>query len=41
MGFLDGIEGLIIALFSGMYTMSKYFKLREMERNRLLFETKK
>ncbi len=41
MGFLDGIEGLIIALFSGMYTMTKYFKLREMERNRLLFETKK
>ena len=32
LGFLDGIEGLIIALFSGMYTMTKYFKLREMER---------
>lgn len=35
MGFLDGIEGLIIALFSGMYTMTKYFKLREMEKTSL------
>ncbi|MEI6857730.1 glycosyltransferase family 2 protein [Psychrilyobacter sp.] len=31
-GFLDGLEGLIIALFSGMYTMTKYFKLREIEK---------
>ncbi|MGB6129642.1 MAG: glycosyltransferase family 2 protein [Psychrilyobacter sp.] len=35
LGFLDGIEGLIIALFSGMYTMTKYFKLREMEKTSL------
>ena len=34
-GFLDGIEGLIIALFSGMYTMTKYFKLKEMEKSSL------
>ena len=32
LGFLDGLEGLIIAIFSGMYTMTKYFKLRELER---------
>jgi len=32
LGFLDGVEGLVIAVFSGMYTMSKYFKLRELER---------
>lgn len=30
LGFLDGIEGLVIAIFSAMYTMTKYFKLREM-----------
>ena len=29
LGFLDGVEGLLIAIFSGMYTMTKYFKLRE------------
>ena len=32
LGFLDGVEGLLIAIFSGMYTMTKYFKLREMEK---------
>ena len=30
LGFLDGVEGLLIAIFSGMYTMTKYFKLREL-----------
>ena len=39
LGFLDGLEGLIIAIFSGMYTMTKYFKLRELER-RLLYKNK-
>ncbi len=32
LGFLDGLEGLIIAIFSAMYTMTKYFKLRELEK---------
>jgi glycosyltransferase involved in cell wall biosynthesis len=33
-GFLDGIEGLTIASFSALSTMAKYFKLREMYKNR-------
>ncbi|MGL5950216.1 MAG: glycosyltransferase family 2 protein [Cetobacterium sp.] len=32
-GFLDGIEGFAIASASGMYSMVKYFKLREIYRN--------
>lgn len=33
LGFLDGIEGLMIATASAMYSMVKYFKLREIYRN--------
>ena len=33
LGFLDGIEGLMIASTSAMYSMVKYFKLREMYKN--------
>ncbi len=32
-GFLDGIEGFVIASTSAMYSMIKYFKLREMYKN--------
>lgn len=33
LGFLDGIEGLMIAVDSSVYSMTKYFKLREIYRN--------
>ena len=33
LGFLDGIEGLMIASASAMYSMVKYFKLREIYKN--------
>ncbi|MDP0488838.1 MAG: glycosyltransferase family 2 protein, partial [Fusobacterium sp. JB020] len=33
LGFLDGIEGLMIATSSAMYSMVKYFKLREIYKN--------
>ncbi len=33
-GFLDGKEGLLLAILSADYTMVKYFKLREMIKNR-------
>lgn len=33
LGFLDGIEGLMIASTSALYSMVKYFKLREMYKN--------
>lgn len=33
LGFLDGIEGFAIANMSSLYTMVKYFKLREMYKN--------
>ncbi len=33
LGFLDGIEGFMIAVASAMYSMVKYFKLREIYRN--------
>lgn len=33
LGFLDGIEGFLIAVVSSLYTMVKYFKLREIYRN--------
>lgn len=32
-GFLDGIEGLMIATTSSLYSMVKYFKLREIYKN--------
>jgi glycosyltransferase involved in cell wall biosynthesis len=32
LGFLDGIEGLILAILSANYTMVKYYKLLELER---------
>lgn len=33
LGFLDGIEGFVIASTSSMYSMIKYFKLREIYKN--------
>lgn len=33
LGFLDGIPGFVIASTSAMYSMIKYFKLREMYKN--------
>lgn len=33
LGFLDGVEGFLIATTSSMYSMVKYFKLREIYRN--------
>ncbi|MFK4786164.1 glycosyltransferase family 2 protein [Fusobacterium sp. MFO224] len=33
LGFLDGIEGLMIATASAIYSMVKYFKLREIYKN--------
>ena len=33
LGFLDGIEGLMIATSSAIYSMVKYFKLREIYKN--------
>lgn len=33
MGFLDGIEGFLLASTSSMYSMVKYFKLREIYKN--------
>lgn len=33
LGFLDGVEGLMIACASAMYSMVKYFKLREIYKN--------
>ena len=32
-GFLDGIEGLLLALSSSLYTMTKYYKLKEIYKN--------
>ncbi len=32
LGFLDGIEGLLLALMSSIYTLSKYFKALELKR---------
>ena len=32
LGFLDGVEGLLLALLSANYTMVKYYKLLEMKR---------
>lgn len=33
LGFLDGMEGLLIAILSANYTRVKYFKLREIYKN--------
>lgn len=33
LGFLDGVEGFLIATTSAIYSMVKYFKLREIYRN--------
>ena len=33
LGFLDGIEGFVLASTSSLYSMIKYFKLREMYKN--------
>ncbi|MGL5963181.1 MAG: glycosyltransferase family 2 protein [Cetobacterium sp.] len=33
LGFLDGIEGFLIATTSSLYSMVKYFKLREIYKN--------
>lgn len=33
LGFLDGVEGFVIASTSSLYSMVKYFKLREMYKN--------
>ncbi len=33
LGFLDGIEGLLLAVVSANYSMVKYFKLREIWKN--------
>lgn len=32
-GFLDGLEGFVLAITSSLYTMVKYYKLREIYRN--------
>ncbi len=34
LGFLDGLEGLLIAVLSANYTMVKYYKLLELNRSR-------
>lgn len=34
LGFLDGIEGLLLAVVSANYSMVKYFKLREIWKNK-------
>lgn len=33
LGFLDGLEGFLLACTSSMYTMVKYYKLRELHKN--------
>lgn len=33
LGFLDGLEGFLLAITSSLYTMVKYFKLREIYKN--------
>ena len=38
LGFLDGIEGLMVACASSLYTMTKYFKLREIYKNKSYIE---
>ena len=38
LGFLDGVEGFMIAYSSSLYTMTKYFKLREIYKNNSYIE---
>ena len=33
LGFLDGLEGFLLATTSSLYTMVKYYKLREIYKN--------
>ena len=40
LGFLDGVEGFLLASTSAMATMIKYYKLREIGRNRIDLEKK-
>lgn len=40
LGFLDGIEGLLIATTSALYSMVKYFKLREIYKNSAYIDKK-
>ncbi|UPO97387.1 glycosyltransferase family 2 protein [Cetobacterium somerae] len=39
-GFLDGVDGFVIASTSSLYTMIKYFKLREIYRNKSYLKKK-
>lgn len=41
LGFLDGVEGFLLASTSSLYSMVKYFKLREMYRNGSYVEKRK
>ncbi len=34
LGFLDGLEGFLLAVTSSLYTMVKYYKLREIYKNK-------
>lgn len=34
LGFLDGVEGLALSIFSSLYTSVKYLKLREMKKQK-------
>lgn len=34
LGFLDGLEGFLLAITSSLYTMVKYYKLREIYKNK-------
>ena len=38
LGFLDGLEGLLLATTSSLYTMVKYYKLREIYKNNSYIE---
>lgn len=38
LGFLDGIEGFLLAVTSSLYTMVKYYKLREIYKNKSYIE---
>ena len=38
LGFLDGLEGFLLATTSSLYTMVKYYKLREIYKNKSYIE---
>lgn len=38
LGFLDGLEGFLLAITSSLYTMVKYYKLREIYKNNTYIE---